>query len=131
MQFLDAIGLAYFWEKIKASFVNTKGESVINTDDDNSGLSVQNIGSATTTLTPSGFVSYNSIGDETDMVARLQYGDLLLSKIHLKTELLRRSLSPMALPRLLMQKTAFVDLMPTEEFRSHNLATSIHLCSSW
>lgn len=84
MQFLDAIGLAYFWEKIKASFVNTKGESVINTDDDNSGLSVQNIGSATTTLTPSGFVSYNSIGDETDMVARLQYGNLLLSKIHLK-----------------------------------------------
>lgn len=84
MQFLDAIGLAYFWEKIKASFVNTKGESVINTDDDNSGLSVQNIGSATTTLTPSGFVSYNVIGDEGDMVARLQYGDLLLSKIHLK-----------------------------------------------
>ncbi len=84
MQFLDAIGLAYFWEKIKASFVNTKGESVINTDDDNSGLSVQNIASATTTLTPSGFVSYNTIGDETDMVARLQYGDLLLSKIHLK-----------------------------------------------
>lgn len=84
MQFLDAIGLAFFWEKIKASFVNTKGESVINTDDDNSGLSVRNIGSATTTLTPSGFVSYNTIGDETDMVARLQYGDLLLSKIHLK-----------------------------------------------
>lgn len=84
MQFLDAIGLAYFWEKIKTSFVSTKGESVINTDDDNYGLSVQNIGSATTTLTPSGFVSYNAIGDETDMVARLQYGDLLLSKIHLK-----------------------------------------------
>ena len=84
MQFLDAIGLAYFWEKIKASFVSTKGESVINTDDDNSGLSVQNIGSATTTLTPSGFVSYNTIGDETDMVALLQYGNLLLSKIHLK-----------------------------------------------
>lgn len=84
MQFLDAIGLAYFWEKIKASFVSTKGESVINTDDDNFGLSVQNIGSATTTLTPSGFVSYNNIGDETDMVARLQYGDLLLSTIHLK-----------------------------------------------
>lgn len=84
MQFLDAIGLAYFWEKIKASFVNTKGASVINTDDDNSGLSVNNIGSAATTLTPSGFVSYNTIGDETDMVALLQYGDLLLSKIHLK-----------------------------------------------
>lgn len=84
MQFLDAIGLAYFWEKIKASFVSTKGESVINTDDDNSGLSVNNSGSATTTLTPSGFVSYNTIGDETDMVARLQSGDLLLSKIHLK-----------------------------------------------
>lgn len=84
MQFLDAIGLAYFWEKIKASFVSTKEKSVINTDDDNSGLSVRNIGSATTTLTPSGFVSYNDIGDETDMVALLQYGDLLLSKIHLK-----------------------------------------------
>ena len=74
MQFLDAIGLAYFWEKIKASFVSTKGASVINTDDDNSGLSVQNRGSATTTLTPSGFVSYNTIGDETDMVANLKYG---------------------------------------------------------
>lgn len=84
MQFLDAIGLAYFWEKIKASFVNTKGASVINTDDDNSGLSVQNIGSATTTLTPSGFVSYNTIGDETDMVANLKYGDLQLLKIRLK-----------------------------------------------
>lgn len=84
MQFLDAIGLAYFWEKIKASFVNTKGASVINTDDDNYGLSVENRGSATTTLTPSGFVSYNTIGDESDMVALLQYGDLLLSKIHLK-----------------------------------------------
>jgi hypothetical protein len=84
MQFLDAIGLAYFWEKIKASFVSTKGDSVINTDDDNYGLSVKNLGSATTTLMPSGFVSYNTIGDETDMVALLQYGDLLLSKIHLK-----------------------------------------------
>lgn len=84
MQFLDAIGLAYFWEKIKASFVNTKGASVINTDDDNSGLSVNNIGSATTTLTPSGFVSYNTIGDETDMVANLKYGDLQLLKIRLK-----------------------------------------------
>lgn len=84
MQFLDAIGLASFWEKIKASFVKTKGTSVINMDDDNYGLSVENRGSATTTLTPSGFVSYNTIGDETDMVARLQYGDLLLSKIRLK-----------------------------------------------
>lgn len=84
MQFLDAIGLAYFWEKIKASFVNTKGASVINTDDDNSGLSVQNRGSATTTLTPSGFVSYNTIGDETDMVANLEYGNLQLLKIRLK-----------------------------------------------
>lgn len=84
MQFLDAIGLASFWEKIKASFVKTKGTSVINMDDDNYGLSVENIGSATTTLTPSGFVSYNTVGDETDMVARLQYGDLLLSKIRLK-----------------------------------------------
>lgn len=84
MQFLDAIGLAYFWEKIKASFVNTKGASVINTDDDNSGLSVNNRGSATTTLTPSGFVSYNTIGDETDMVANLKYGDLQLLKIRLK-----------------------------------------------
>lgn len=84
MQFLDTIGLAYFWEKIKASFVNTKGKSVINTDDDNSGLSVKNIGSATTTLTPSGFVSYNTIGDETDMVANLEYGNLQLLKIRLK-----------------------------------------------
>lgn len=84
MQFLDAIGLASFWEKIKASFVKTKGTSIINTDDDNYGLSVENRGSATTTLTPSGFASYNTIGDETDMVALLQYGDLLLSKIRLK-----------------------------------------------
>lgn len=84
MQFLDAIGLAYFWEKIKASFVSTKGASVINTDDDNSGLSFKNIGSATTTLTPSGFVSYNFIGDKENMVANLEYGILQLLKIRLK-----------------------------------------------
>lgn len=84
MQFLDAIGLASFWEKIKASFVKTKGTSCIYSNDDNAGLQVQNTGSADTTLTPSGFVSYNTIGDETDMVASLRYGDLLLSKISLK-----------------------------------------------
>nr|DAZ73494.1 MAG TPA: Head fiber protein [Caudoviricetes sp.] len=84
MKFLDEIGLAYFWEKIKASFVKTKGASEIEMDDDNEGLRVNNVSSSSTTLVPSGFVSYNNIGDETDMVARLQYGDLLLSKIHLK-----------------------------------------------
>lgn len=84
MQFLDAIGLAYFWEKIKASFVNTKGESVINTDDDNEGLTVNNVSSSSTTLVPSGFISYNIIGDEpSEMVAQLQFGNLILKKIHI------------------------------------------------
>jgi hypothetical protein len=84
MQFLDAIGLAYFWEKIKASFVNTKGESVINTDDDNEGLTVNNVSSSSTTLVPSGFISYNINDDEqSEMVAQLQFGNLILKKIHI------------------------------------------------
>lgn len=84
MQFLDAIGLAYFWEKIKASFVNTKGASVINTDDDNEGLEVNNVSSSSTTLVPSGFISYNINGDEqSEMVAQLQFGNLILKKIHI------------------------------------------------
>jgi hypothetical protein len=84
MQFLDAIGLAYFWEKIKASFVNTKGASVINTDDDNEGLQVNNVSSSSTTLVPSGFISYNINGDEqSEMVAQLQFGNLILKKIHI------------------------------------------------
>lgn len=84
MQFLDAIGLAYFWEKIKASFVNTKGASVINTDDDNEGLTVNNVSSSSTTLVPSGFISYNINGDEqSEMVAQLQFGNLILKKIHI------------------------------------------------
>lgn len=84
MQFLDAIGLAYFWEKIKASFVNTKGESVINTDDDNEGLTVNNESSSSTSLVPSGFISYNINGDEqSEMVAQLQFGNLILKKIHI------------------------------------------------
>lgn len=84
MQFLDAIGLAYFWEKIKASFVSTKGESEINTDDDNEGLTVNNVSSSSTTLVPSGFISYNIYGDEqSEMVAQLQFGNLILKKIHI------------------------------------------------
>lgn len=84
MQFLDAIGLAYFWEKIKASFVNTKGTSVIYTDDDNEGLTVNNVSSSSTTLVPSGFISYNINGDEqSEMVAQLQFGNLILKKIHI------------------------------------------------
>lgn len=84
MQFLDAIGLAYFWEKIKASFVNTKGASVINTDDDNEGLTVNNVSSSSTTLVPSGFISYNINDDEqSEMVAQLQFGNLILKKIHI------------------------------------------------
>lgn len=84
MQFLDAIGLAYFWEKIKASFVNTKGESVINTDDDNEGLTVNNVSSSSTRLVPSGFISYNINDDEqSEMVAQLQFGNLILKKIHI------------------------------------------------
>lgn len=84
MQFLDAIGLAYFWEKIKASFVNTKGASVINTDDDNEGLTVDNVSSSSTTLVPSGFISYNINDDEqSEIVAKLQFGDLILKKIHI------------------------------------------------
>lgn len=84
MQFLDAIGLAYFWEKIKASFVKTKGASEINMDDDNEGLSVNNVSSSSTTLVPSGFISYNINDDEqSEMVAQLQFGNLILKKIHI------------------------------------------------
>lgn len=84
MQFLDAIGLAYFWEKIKASFVNTKGASEINTDNDNEGLTVNNVSSSSTTLVPSGFISYNINDDEqSEMVAQLQFGNLILKKIRI------------------------------------------------
>lgn len=84
MKFLDEIGLAYFWEKIKASFVKTKGASEINMDDDNEGLKVNNVSSSSTTLVPSGFISYNINDDEQpEMVARLQFGDLILKKIHI------------------------------------------------
>lgn len=84
MKFLDEIGLAYFWEKIKASFVKTKGASEINMDDDNEGLKVNNVSSSSTTLVPSGFISYNINGDEqSEMVAKLQFGDLILKKIHI------------------------------------------------
>lgn len=84
MKFLDLNGLTHFWSKIKVFFVKTEGASVINMDEDNNGLTVQHTGSANTVLTPSGFVSYNLEGDNETMVARLQYGNLLLSKIHLK-----------------------------------------------
>lgn len=84
MKFLDEIGLAYFWEKIKASFVKTKGASEIEMDDDNEGLKVNNVSSSSTTLVPSGFISYNINSDEqSEMVAKLQFGDLLLNKIHI------------------------------------------------
>lgn len=84
MKFLDEIGLAYFWEKIKASFVKTKGASEIEMDDDNEGLKVNNVSSSSTTLVPSGFISYNINSDkQSEMVAKLQSGDLLLKKIHI------------------------------------------------
>lgn len=84
MKFLDEIGLAYFWEKIKASFVKTKGASEIEMDDDNEGLKVNNVSSSSTTLVPSGFISYNINSDkQSEMVAKLQFGDLLLKKIHI------------------------------------------------
>lgn len=84
MKFLDEIGLAYFWEKIKASFVKTKGASEIEMDDDNEGLKVNNVGSSSTTLVPSGFISYNNNSDEqSEMVAELQFGYLLLKGIHI------------------------------------------------
>lgn len=84
MQFLDAIGLAYFWEKIKASFVKTEGASEINMDDDNEGLNVNYVGSSNTILVPSGFISYNINSEEqSEMVAQLQFGNLQLKKIRL------------------------------------------------
>lgn len=84
MKFLDEIGLAYFLEKIKASFVKTEGASEINIDDDNEGLTVNNVSSSSTALVPSGFISYNIDSDEQpEMVARLQFGDLILKKIHI------------------------------------------------
>lgn len=84
MKFLDEIGLAYFWSKIKASFVKTKGASKINMDDDNEGLRVVYESSSSTTLVPSGFISYNIDSDEqSEMVAKLQFGNLLLKTIHI------------------------------------------------
>jgi hypothetical protein len=84
MKFLDEIGLAYFWEKIKASFVKTKGASEIEMDDDREGLRVNNLSSSSTTLVPSGFISYIIDSDELfEMVAKLEFGDLLLKKIHI------------------------------------------------
>lgn len=84
MNFLDEIGLAYFWEKIKASFVKTKGASEINMDNDNEGLKVNNVSSSSTTLVPSGFFSYNiDSNEQSEMVAKLQFGDLILKKIHI------------------------------------------------
>ena len=58
MKFLDEIGLAYFWEKIKASFVKTKGASEIEMDDDNEELRPKTVSSSSTTLLPSGFIFY-------------------------------------------------------------------------
>lgn len=84
MKFLDLNGLIRFWSKIKASFVKTKGASEIEMDDDNEGLRVNNVSSSSTTLVPSGFISYNINSDEqSEMVAKLQFGDLLLKKIHI------------------------------------------------
>lgn len=84
MKFLDLNGLTHFYEKIKASFVKTEGASEINIDDDNEGLNVNNVGSSNTTLVPSGFISYNiNDNEESEMVAQLQFGDLILKKIHI------------------------------------------------
>ena len=84
MQFLDLNGLTHFLEKIKASFVKTKGASEIEMDNDNEGLRVNNVSSSSTTLVPSGFISYNiDDGEQSEMVAKLQFGDLLLKKIHI------------------------------------------------
>lgn len=84
MKFLDLNGLTHFYEKIKASFVKTEGASEINMDNDNEGLNVNNVGSSNTILVPSGFISYNINDDEqSEMVAQLQFGDLILKKIHI------------------------------------------------
>lgn len=84
MKFLDLTGLTHFYEKLRASFVKTKGASVINMDNDNEGLNVKKVGSSNTFLVPSGFISYNIKDDgQSEKVAQLQFGDLILKKIHI------------------------------------------------
>lgn len=80
---LDSTGLARLWAKIKASFVSTEGTSTINLDVDNKGLEVRNIGSASTTLTPSGFNSYNENDEGSELVAELEGGYLRVKKVSL------------------------------------------------
>lgn len=83
VKLLDSTGLARLWAKIKASFVSTEGTSTINLDIDNKGLEVQNIGSASTTLTPSGFHSYNENDEGSELVAELEGGYLRVKKVSL------------------------------------------------
>lgn len=83
VKLLDSTGLARLWAKIKASFVSTEGTSTINLDIDNKGLEVRNIGSASTTLTPSGFHSYNENDEGNELVAELEGGYLRVKKVSL------------------------------------------------
>ena len=83
VKLLDSTGLARLWAKIKASFVSTEGTSTINLDIDNKGLEVRNIGSASTTLTPSGFHSYNENDEGNELVAELKGGYLRVKKVSL------------------------------------------------
>lgn len=83
VKLLDSTGLARLWAKIKASFVSTKGTSTIECDADDKGLQVRNIGSAETTLTPSGFTSYNENDKGSELVAKLEGGVLRVISVSL------------------------------------------------
>lgn len=83
VKLLDSMGLARLWAKIKASFVSTEGTSTIDCDLDDKGLEVRNIGSASTTLTPAGFHSYNENDEGDELVAELAGGYLRVKKVSL------------------------------------------------
>lgn len=83
VKLLDSTGLARLWAKIKASFVSTEGTSTINCDADYKGLQVVNIGSARTTLTPSGFNSYDEYDEGSELVAELAGGNLRIKRVSL------------------------------------------------
>lgn len=81
VKLLDSTGLAQLWKNIKLSFVRNDGSSIIEVDSDNTGLEVENFGSASTILTAEGLVSYKDTDGKSNIVAFLQYGSLQIKHI--------------------------------------------------
>lgn len=80
VKLLDSTGLAQLWHKIKGSFLSNKG-GIINSEKDDEGLTIQNVGEGYTIFCPQGMTTYN---DDREIVSSLEWGDLLLNRIHLK-----------------------------------------------